>query len=154
MRDQFKDALKEAMKAKESVRVSTLRLILAAIKDRDIAARAEDRADGISDEEILQVLQKMVKQRKESFATYEEAGRLDLAQQEQAETEVIEAFLPEQLGEDEIKNAVHAMIDEIGASGLKDMGKCMGALKQRYAGVMDFSKASAEVKAVLNSDAA
>lgn len=154
MRDQFKDALKEAMKAKEKVRVSTLRLILAAIKDRDIAARAEDRAEGISDEEILQVLQKMVKQRKESFTTYEEAGRLDLAQQEQAETEVIEVFLPQQLAEDEIKNAVHAMIEEIGASGLKDMGKCMGALKQRYAGVMDFSKASAEVKAVLNSDAA
>ena len=146
MRDKISAALKDAMKAKEERRVSTLRLIMAAIKDRDIAARAEDRCDGVSDDEILQILSKMVKQRRESFQTYEEAGRLDLAQQEQEEIEIIEGFLPQQMGDDEIRQAVADLVADLGATGLKDMGKCMGALKERYAGQMDFSKASAMVK--------
>lgn len=150
MREKLNIALKEAMKAKDTRKVGTLRLILAAIKDRDIAARSEDRMEGVSDDEILQILQKMVKQRRESFTTYEEAGRLDLAEQEQEEIEIIDSFLPRQMSEDEIKAAVSDLVAEIGASGLKDMGKCMGALKSRYAGVMDFSKASAAVKDLLN----
>lgn len=148
MRDLFATSLKDAIKTKNKIRRSTLRLILAAIKDRDIAARAGDRR-GVSDDEILQILAKMIKQRQESFKTYEEAGRLDLAEQERQEIEVIREFLPRQLGIDEIRDACHQVVTEIGASGLKDMGKCMGELKQRYAGQMDFGKASGIVKELL-----
>ena len=150
MRDQFSTALKEAIKAKDEVRVSTLRLIQAAIKDRDIAARSGDRQEGVSDDEILQILAKMIKQRRESGQTYEEAGRLELAEREYEEIKVIEEFLPRQLSEDEIKSACVEIVEEVGASGLKDMGKCMGTLKERYAGQMDFGKASGCVKELLS----
>ncbi|MEM6650322.1 MAG: GatB/YqeY domain-containing protein [Pseudomonadota bacterium] len=142
--------LKASMKARDDkLRVSTLRLITAAVKDRDIAARAEDRCSGISDDEILAILTKMVKQREESSKVYEEAGRLELAEQEQQEIAVIQDYLPQQLSEDEIEKAVNAVIDDIGAEGLKDMGKCMGALKERYQGAMDFSVANQKVKSRL-----
>ncbi len=150
MRDNFNQALKDALKAKDKIRVSTLRLILAAIKDRDIAARTSDRSQGVSDEEILQILAKMIKQRRESSKTYAEAGRLDLAEQENREIEVIEDFMPRQLGQEEIEKACSAVVGEIGATGLKDMGKCMGALKSRYGGQMDFGKASGIVKELLS----
>jgi hypothetical protein len=150
LRERIDAALVRAMKARdEKIRVSTLRLINAAIKDRDIAARGEDRCEGVSDEEILGILTKMVKQREESADTYEKASRLDLAEQERAEIEVIREFLPRQLSDGEIESAVSAVIEEFDASGLKDMGKCMGALKERYAGAMDFGRAGALMKKAL-----
>jgi uncharacterized protein YqeY len=149
MRDSLNSALKEAVKAKDKVRVSTLRLINAAIKDRDIAARTGDRRDPVSNDEILQILSKMIKQRRESSTTYEEAGRLDLSEQENQEIVVIEEYLPRQLGLDEIRAACQAVIGELAAEGLKDMGKCMGALKERFAGQMDFGKASGIIKELL-----
>jgi len=150
MREKFTHALKDAVKAKDKIRVSTLRLILAAIKDRDIAARTADQAQGVADEEIMQILAKMIKQRRESAHTYEEAGRLDLAEQEKREIEVIEEFLPRQLDQEEIEKACNAVVRELGAAGLKDMGKCMGALKSRYSGQMDFGRASGIVKQLLS----
>ncbi len=149
MRTEINEALKAAMKDQDRRRVSTLRLVLAAIKDRDIAARAEDRCKGVSDDEILQILSKMVKQRTESAQTYEEAGRADLALQEREEIEIIESFLPRQLGTDEIRGACSEVVGEVGATGIKDIGKCMGALKAKYSGQMDFSKASTIVKEML-----
>ena len=138
------------MKARDDkVRVSTLRLINAAIKDRDIAARSCDRCDGVSDDEILAILTKMVKQREESAAVYEKGCRLDLAEQERAEVAVIKEFLPRQMSEEEIAEAVKGVVAELDASGLKDMGKCMAALKERHAGAMDFSKAGAAMKKAL-----
>ena len=128
------------------MRISTLRLITAAIKDRDIAARTADNRDGVSDDEILEILAKMVKQRQESAATYEQAGRLELAEQERSEIIVIEEFMPRQLDEEEMAAAVTAVIEAQAASSLKDMGKVMGALKSQYAGQMDFGKAGALVK--------
>ncbi len=151
LRAQFNDSLKEAMKAKDARRVSTLRLILAALKDRDIASRTEDRTQGVSDEEILQLLQKMIKQRAESVTTYEGAGRVDLAEQEREEIAIIESYLPRQLSLDEVKKAASAVIAEIEAKGLKDMGRTMNELKARYAGQMDFTKASALVKELLTA---
>ena len=149
MRDQLDAALKDALKGGDKRRTSTLRLILAAIKDRDIAARSEDRTEGVSDEEILSILQKMVKQRRESSRTYEDAGRLELAEQEREEITIIEEYLPQQMSDEEVSAAVEEVVKEIGAEGLKDMGKTMGALKGKYAGVMDFKKASAAVKELL-----
>ncbi|TNE58120.1 MAG: GatB/YqeY domain-containing protein [Alphaproteobacteria bacterium] len=149
MRQEINQALKEAMKERDKIRTATLRLITAAIKDRDIAARSEDR-DGVSDDEILQILQKMVKQRRESSKTYEEAGRQELADQELAEIDVIEGFLPQQMSDEEVAAAAKAVVEEIGAEGLKDMGRTMGALKERYAGVMDFGKANKVVKDLLS----
>lgn len=150
LRENIDTALKAAMKAKDQkVRVSTLRLINAAIKDRDIAARGEDRCNGVSDDEILAILTKMVKQREESAETYEKASRPELAEQERAEIEVIREFLPRQLSDEEIESAVSEVIKEFGASGLKDMGKCMGALKERYSGAMDFGRAGALMKKAL-----
>ncbi len=147
---QITDDLKTAMKARDDkLRVSTLRLVTAAVKDRDIAARAEDRCGGLEEKEVLAVLTKMVKQREDSAKTYEEAGRIELAEQERQEIEVIQAYLPKQLSDDEIDAAVDSVIADVGAEGLKDMGKCMGALKERYQGEMDFSKATARVKAKL-----
>ncbi|MEM8772846.1 MAG: GatB/YqeY domain-containing protein [Pseudomonadota bacterium] len=147
LRGQIDDALKAAMKAQEDkLRIATLRLINAAIKDRDIAARGEDRCEGVSDEEILAILTKMVKQRDESAAAFEKGCRPELAEQERAEIEVIREFLPRQLSEDEIETAVKDVIDEYEASGLKDMGKCMGALKDRYNGSMDFGHAGKLMK--------
>ncbi len=151
LRAQFNDNLKEAMKAKDARRVSTLRLILAALKDRDIASRTEDRTQGVSDEEILQLLQKMIKQRAESVTTYEGAGRVDLAEQEREEIAIIESYLPRQLSPEEVKKAASAVIAEIEAKGLKDMGRTMNELKARYAGQMDFTKASALVKELLTA---
>jgi len=150
MRTELNEALKGAMKARDARRVSTLRLVLAAIKDRDIAARAEDRCGGILDDEILQVLAKMIRQRQESAETYDQAGRADLALQEREEIEIIEGFMPRQLSAEEIRGICKEVVGEIGASGLRDMGKCMGALKERYAGKMDFAKASSVVKELLS----
>lgn len=151
LREQIDTTLKTAMKAKEDkLRITTLRLINAAIKDRDIAARAEDRCNGVTDEEILQILSKMVKQREESAAAYDKGCRPELAEQERAEIEVIRSFLPRQLSEDEIKSAVNEVIAEYEASGLKDMGKCMGALKERYTGSMDFGRAGKLMKESLS----
>lgn len=146
MQEQFSEALKAAVKSQDKVRISTLRLITAAIKDRDIAARTADNRDGVSDDEILEILAKMVKQRQESATTYEQAGRLELAGQERNEIAVIEEFLPRQLDDDEMAIAVDTVIQAQAASSLKDMGKVMGALKSQYAGQMDFGKAGALVK--------
>lgn len=150
LRERIDAALKTAMKARtEPTRVATLRLINAAIKDRDIAARSEDRCDGVSDEEILTILTKMVKQREDSSAAFEKGARPDLAEQERAEIEVIREYLPRQLSDTEIEQAVHEVIEELGAAGLKDMGRSMAALKERYAGAMDFGRAGAVMKKAL-----
>ncbi len=149
LREQVNDALKTAVKAQDRIRMSTLRLINAAIKDRDIQNRTAGRVKGVSDDEVLDILVKMVKQRRESVQIYEEAGRIELAEREQHEIDVIQEFLPRQLGEEEAKAAVKAIIEELGAEGLKDMGRVMGALKERYAGQMDFASASAMAKELL-----
>jgi uncharacterized protein YqeY len=150
LREKFDEALKTAMKARdEKVRVSTLRLINAAIKDRDIAARSCDRCEGVTDDEILTILTKMVKQRDDSAAAYEKGSRLDLAEQERAEIAVIKEFLPKQMTDEEISGAVKGVIAELEAKGLKDMGKCMAALKARHSGAMDFGRAGALMKQAL-----
>jgi uncharacterized protein len=154
MREQLTEALKEAMKAKDQRRVSTLRLILAAIKEKDIAARAQDRCEGASEEEILGVLAKMVKQRQESSQMYEDGGRLDLAEQEREEQEIIRSFMPRQLRSEEIREVCSSVVAEMGASGLKDMGRCMGELKARYSGRMDFKEANSIVRRLLSERAA
>jgi uncharacterized protein YqeY len=147
LREQIDDALKTAMKARDDkTRVSTLRLINAAIKDRDIAARGEDRCCGVTDDEILQLLTKMVKQREDSVAAFESGGRPDLAEQEKREIGVIREFLPRQLDEAETEAAVTAALAAENASSLKDMGRVMAALKAQFAGSMDFAKAGALVK--------
>ncbi len=146
LRTRLNDALKAAMKAKETRTIATVRLILAALKDRDIAARGKGNLEGIDEDGILAMLQSMVKQRRESIAFYEKGGRLELAQQETEEITVIEQFLPRQLGEDEMAEAVKTVIQDVEAKSLKDMGRTMAALKERYAGRMDFHKASAQVK--------
>ena len=148
MRDRISAALKQAIKDQEKRRMSTLRLVTAAIKDRDIAARSVGK-NGVSDSEILDILAKMIKQRRESVKTYEEAGRLELAAQEQEEIDIIDEFLPQQLSEDEVRKACEEMVAELGAEGLKDMGRTMGALKERYAGQMDFALAGQIVKEML-----
>jgi hypothetical protein len=151
IRDKLDAALKSAMKARDAkLRLGTLRLISAAIKDRDIAARGEDRCEGASEEEILALLAKMVKQREESAEAFEKGARLELAAQERAEIDVIREFMPRQLSEAEIETAVNDVIRELSANGLKDMGKCMGALKERYAGAMDFARAGALMKKALS----
>ena len=149
MRAAFSDALKEALKEKDQCAVSTIRLILAALKDRDIAARGNGKTDGISEDEILSMLQTMLKQRTESIRMYEQGGRLELAEQEKAEMDVIRRFMPQQLDEAEMNAAVESVVKEIGAKELKDMGRAMAALKERYAGRMDFSKASGIVRQML-----
>lgn len=146
MQEELSEALKAAVKSQDKIRISTLRLMTAAIKDRDIAARTADNRDGVSSDEILQILAKMVKQRQEAATTYEEAGRLELAEQERSEIAVIEEFMPRQLDAEAISAAVDAVIAQLGAESLKDMGKVMGALKGQYAGQMDFGKAGALVK--------
>ncbi len=145
-RTQLSDALKDAMRAKEACAVSTLRLILAALKDRDIAVRGKGKSDGISDDEILDLLQKMVRQRRESIVLFEKGERQDLADKEAEEIVVIQRFLPKQLGPEQIRGAVEEVMEELGAATIKDMGRVMAALKQRYAGRMEFGKASALVK--------
>ena len=146
LRVQISEALKSSMKAKEQRATSTLRLILAALKDRDIAARGKGGDDEISDDEILGMLQKMIEQRHESIEFYKQGGRLDLAKEEAEEIEIIERFLPKRLDEKETTDAISAVIDELGAANIKDMGRTMAALKQSYAGRMDFSKVSTIVK--------
>ena len=146
-RDRLGSALKDAMKAREADRLSTLRLINAAIKDRDIALRGDGGGeDGVSDTDILAILGKMVKQRQESARIYEEGGRLELAEKELAEVKVIEEFLPRQLSDDEIAAAIDAAMAEIGATSIRDMGRVMAALKGKHTGQMDFAAAGATLK--------
>ncbi len=149
MRDQFHADLKTAMKAKDQRRSSTLRLIMAAVKDRDIAARAEDKTDGVDDAEIMSILQKMVKQRDEAAQTYEDAGRVELAEQEREECAIIKEYLPKPLSDAESDAAVAKVVEELGATSLKDMGRTMAALKEQYAGQLDMKSLSGKVKAAL-----
>ncbi len=146
LRERLREELKLATLARDQHKLSTLRLILAALKDRDIAARGNGHTDGVSDDEILQLLTKMVKQRRESIRLYEQGGRIDLAGREAEEIAIIETFLPRQLDDDEIAAAIAEVIADVGAKGLKDMGPTMAALKGRYAGRMDFAKAGRLVK--------
>lgn len=146
LRTRITSSIKQAMRDKDSTRISTLRLINAAIKDRDIAARGEGKEDGVGEDEVLGILGKMVKQRKDTAKTYEEAGRLDLAERESAEIEVIEEFLPRKLGDDEVLKAIDAAVSETGAASIRDMGKVMGALKSKYTGQMDFGAVGPKVK--------
>jgi uncharacterized protein YqeY len=141
--------MKEAMKAKDAKRLATVRMILAALKDRDIAARSETSRDLVGDDDILTLLAKMVKQREESAAVYVQGGRPELAQNEQDEIAVIRTFMPKQMDEAEARAAIQAVIAEVGATSIKDMGKVMGALKERFSGQMDFGKASAAIKDAL-----
>ena len=151
MKEQISAALKEAMKAKDTTRLSTLRLVNAAIKDREIAARGSDEVVSVSDADIMSILGKMVKQRKESAKAYEEGGRLELAEKEIQEISIIEDYLPKQLGAEEIAAAVQDAIQTTGAEGIRDMGKVMAVLKSAYTGQMDFGNVGPMVKDQLNS---
>ncbi len=147
MRDRVNTALKDAMKSKEADRLSTLRLINAAIKDKDIALRGSaDEEGGVSNDDVLAILGRMVKQRQESARAYEEGGRLELAEKELSEIKVIEEFLPKQLTEEEAEAAVSEAIAEVGATSIRDMGKVMAVLKGKFTGRMDFGKAGPMVK--------
>ena len=146
LRERFSADLKDAIKAKDAQRVSTLRLISAAVKDRDIATRVDENSDGVSDVEILALLGKMIKQRQDSAKAYEEGGRLDLADQERAEIKIIKDYLPRQMSEDEVRVAISKVIAETGAESIRDMGRVMAELKARHTGKMDFTRASAAVK--------
>jgi len=151
MRERIQNAMKDAMRSGDKRRVSTLRLVNAAIKDRDIAGRVDAKGQStgkerVDDSEILALLQKMIKQRRESAEIYQQAGREELAEQELAEIAIIEDFLPKQMSEDEVRTACRTVLGELGPCGLKDMGRVMGTLKERYTGQMDFSKASQIVK--------
>jgi uncharacterized protein len=149
LRQAFSDRLKEAMKARELRTLSTVRLILAALKERDIAARGQGNTAGLSEPEIHRMMQGMIKQRRESIALYEQGNRADLAQQEREEIAVIESFLPHQLDEGEIEAAAKTAISETGAVGVRDVGKVMAALRESYAGVIDLSRAGAIVRRLL-----
>jgi uncharacterized protein YqeY len=150
MRERISQSMKEAMKAGDKRRLGALRLMLAAIKDRELGVgTGQIPAGGLSDADVIQVLQRMVKQRRDSIETYRQGNRQDLIDQEAAEIAVIEEFLPKQMNEAEAKAAIAAVVKELGAAGPKDMGRVMGALKQKYAGQMDFGKASALVKELL-----
>jgi uncharacterized protein YqeY len=148
LRDDINNALKDAMKARDERRVSTLRLVNSTLKNADIEARGQSKGP-LGDDEVLSVLQKMIKQRQESIALYEQGGRNDLAQQERDEITIISAYLPQQLSDDEVRAAIAQAIKDAGATSMKDMGKVIGALKARYAGRMDFGKASPLVKQML-----
>ena len=147
LRDKINESVKVAMKAQDKPRLSTLRLINAAIKNADI--EAERGGKKLADEDLLGVLQKMIKQRQDSIEAYDKGGRKELADQERAEIEVIKGFLPQQMSEAEAKAAIAAVVKEVGAASPKEMGKVMGVLKERYAGQMDFGKASGQVKELL-----
>lgn len=149
LRQAFTDRLKEAMKARDARTTSTVRLILAGLKDRDIAARGQGNAEGLSEPEIQRMLQAMVKQRRESIALYERGKRIDLAQQERDEITVIESFLPRQLDEGEIEAAAKAAIKDTGAATIKDAGKVMAVMRDHHAGVIDLGQASAIVRRLL-----
>ena len=150
LREEIASSMKKALKAKDQVALATMRLISAALKDRDIAARPKGVDDGISDADILQVLQTMVRQRHDSIEMYKQGNRPELAAREAEEITVIEGFMPRQLGDAEIEVAIASVIEDTGASSIKDMGKAMGALRERFAGQMDFGKASAMLKAKLS----
>jgi uncharacterized protein YqeY len=146
LRAQLTDAMKEAMKAKDAKRLATVRLILAALKDRDIAARTETNKDLVGDDDILTLLAKMIKQREESATAFDAGNRPELAANERDEIAIIRTFMPAQMDEAAMKAAVAKTIAEVGAASIKDMGKVMAVLKERFAGQMDFSKASAATK--------
>jgi uncharacterized protein YqeY len=150
LREQFNEQMKEAMKAKDAKRLSTLRLVLAALKDRDIAARTETSRELLGDDEILLLLAKMIKQREESAVAYDAGNRPELAAGEREEIAIIRSFMPKQMSPEETKAAAAAAIAETGAAAMKDMGKVMAVLKERYAGQMDFAKASGTVKDLLS----
>ena len=150
LREDVNAALKQAMKDKDTTRLATLRLVNAAIKDQDIAQRGSDDASGVNDGDILAILGKMTKQRQESIRAYEEGGRLDLAERERTEIDVIAEFLPRQLDESEVQNAIEKAIAATGASSIRDMGKIMGHLKEKYTGQMDFGAVGPVVKAKLS----
>jgi uncharacterized protein YqeY len=150
-REEFSSALKEALKNKDNVTLSTVRLITSALKDRDINARSSGNMDGISEPEILSLLMSMIKQRQESSKTYRDANRADLADREDQEIKIIETFLPQQLSEAQTAEAVDNVIKETGAAGIKDMGKVMNELKARYAGQMDMGKVGGVVRQKLGA---
>ena len=149
IREKIKAELVAAMKEHNEAKVSTLRMIGSALKDKDIAARPSGKTDGISDDEILSMFQSMIKQRKESIELYEKGGRADLADKEKKEIEIITAFLPAQMDDEAVKAAIQEAIAATGASSMKDMGKVMGILRGKYAGQMDFGKASGLIKSLL-----
>ena len=149
LREQINDQVKEAMRAKDQKRLGTLRLINAAIKDRDIAARTETSRDLLSDDDVLGLLAKMIKQREDSIAAYDAGNRPELAQNERDEIAVIREFMPKQMSAEETQAAIAKVVAETGAASVKDMGKVMNALKERYAGQMDFGRASGTVKTLL-----
>ena len=149
LRDRLMNSVKEAMKARDAKRLGTLRLIQANIKDKDIAHRSEESREGISDDEILALFGKLIKSREDSIALYEQGGRPDKADAERAEIAILREFMPRQLDENETNAAVAAIVAEVGAASLKDMGRVMAALKERYTGTMDFGKAGALVKSQL-----
>ena len=149
LREAFSERLKQAMRAKDTRTLSTVRLILAGLKERDVAARGSGNQQGIPDPEILRLLQAMIKQRRESIALYQQGKRPELAQQEEEEIAIIESFLPRQMSDDEIAAAAKAAIAETGAAGVKDMGRVMAVLREHHAGVIDFARAGAVVKQLL-----
>ncbi len=149
MREAFTERLKAAMRAKDTRTLSTVRLVLAALKERDVAARTAGNPEGIADSEILRLLQGMVKQRRESIALYRQGNRPELAQREEEEIAIIESFLPRQMSDDEIVAAAKAAIADTGAAGIKDMGRVMAALRERHAGSIDLARAGAAVKQLL-----
>jgi len=151
LRQKLNDAMKEALKNKDAKRLATLRLMLAALKDRDIAARTETSRDLLGDDEILSLLAKMIKQREESAAAYDAGKRPELAAGEREEIAIIRSFMPAQMDDGAVKAAADKVIAELGASSIKDMGKVMAAMKERYAGQMDFGRASALVKESLSA---
>ena len=150
LRERLREALKTSMKAREELKVSTLRLILAALKDRDIAARGEGNDEGITEDDILAMLGTMVRQRRDAIKLYDEGGRRELADQEREEIDIIQTFLPKQLAEAEISDAVTEVIGRLQAKGLKDMGRIMADLRGHFAGRMDFGRASQIVKEQLS----
>jgi uncharacterized protein YqeY len=151
LREQFNEQMKEAMKAKDTRRLSTLRMVLAALKDKDIANRTETSREGISDDDVLGLLAKMIKQREESAIAFDTGARPEMAKSEREEIEIIRSFMPKQMSAEESKAAVQTVIAEVGAASIKDMGKVMAALKERYAGQMDFAKASGLTKELLSA---
>ena len=151
LRERFNESLKGAMKAKDAARVSTLRMILAAVKDKDIAARTETSREGVPDDELLSLLAKMVKQREDSITAFVVGNRPDLADAERAEIDIIREFMPKQMSAEDARTAIAELIAQTGAASIKDMGKVMAALKESYAGQMDFAKASATVKELLSA---
>lgn len=149
MRERINESVKDAMRAKDSLRLSTLRLMSAALKDKDIEKRGKGGDEVLNDQEMTALFAKMVKQREDSIRAYEEAGRMELAERERAEQDIIREFLPKQLSEAEVDAAISKAVADTGAESLRDMGKVMGSLKAAYAGRMDFGAAGGKLKAIL-----